>query len=257
MLLDTQILSFAHKGEWPIEEDSIPAPSPEGIYIPSTAAQEFLESQVEDPAQARYYIPLTKDPIEIEGLFKYARKEDTGFTKNYTDKFVVNTPKEYNSQREFGHKAISNVINKNLHKLFKASIQGLSKSKIKKLKERVLFSMNSGLKCLPLSKSISDVGVELLELFLKNNEPKKNFKNIFNDIMILAMSEELNYRLWTEDRLLAKFASNNLGRDIKRESGLFEVLSKDENTKEMQKGESKGYINTRIRQIMKQGRGEG
>ena len=254
MLVDTQILSFAYKGQCPIDGMPVPDISSDGIQIPSVVAQEFLETQLSNHTSARYYIPLTSDPIRIEALVDYARDHEKGFSKVSTDQFLLNTPTGHNAQIEFGHIAMADAINEQRYDLFRSSVSALSKARRKRLKRRFAYIIEMGLQCVPLSQSAGEIGRNFLDRFLECHESKSNFRNTVNDMMILAMSKELNSELWTEDELLGQFASTTLGRSVENKGGLFKVFPpQKDGGSEQSDDESKGYVNkswrTRIQEI--------
>lgn len=256
MLADTQVLSFAYKGQSLTEGMPVPDMKSDRVKIPSVVAQEFLESQVFDHTKARYYIPLTSDPIRIKALVDFARNYERGFQKTSTDHFLLNTPASYKSQLEFSHIAMADVINERRYNLFKGSISGLSKARRKTLKKRFAYILETGLQCVPLSRSATELGLDLLDRFLKCHAPKSNFRNTVNDMMILAMGKELGSQLWTEDELLSQFASTTLGRKVGKHDGLFKVSpSQEEQNRERTDNESKGYVNKSWRQRAQESQG--
>jgi hypothetical protein len=244
MLIDTQILSFAYKKKSPKNGIEPPSLLPNYHVIPSIVCQEFLESQIPDTTSARYYFPLLSQYSIGDYLLPFFLKSNKAFSKARTDQFILDFNNEYPSQMEFGHIAISNIINDKRISLFHASISQLGKKRRKRLKNRFKFIVMKNFKCEPLSREAIEIGLELLSEFLKDHEPKDNFRNTVNDIMILAMAECNGISLWTEDALLSQFAENVLQSKIDETNGLYTINMRTRTKKtSIHDRESKEYIN--------------
>lgn len=244
MLIDTQILSFAYKKKSPKNGKKPPSLLPKIHAIPSVVCQEFLESQIPDTTSARYYLPLLPQYPIGDYLLPLYKKRKKAFSKNITDQVILDFNNEYPSQIEFGHLAISNIINDKNSNLFRASISQLRKKRRKKLRDRFKFINRKNIKCKPLSSEAIEIGLELLSLFLEDYEPKDNFRNTVNDIMVLAMAEYNGISLWTEDELLSQFAEKVLQSDIDEKNGLYTInVSSQVKNSSKQNRESKEYIN--------------
>ena len=110
---------------------------------------------------------------------------------------------------------------------------------------RFKFVIGAPLRCVPLCIHDVQLGFALLEHLTEGYEPKKNFQNTWNDILILATAINRAATLVTEDTLLSRFAADSFHAHTQpREK--FIAVSFPGAVTEPARGslESKGYVNT-------------
>ena len=231
--LDTQIISYSHKGEtdWIVENK----------HISSIVACEFLMSNSTLNDQANYYIPVCNDVTHIR-LF---RKMDHSFAKKISDSILFNFSKiDQPPFRQYNNKSISNIINNKRKDLLHSSIGHLKKEMRKTINNKFIFLLDQNISCNPIYECDIETGYELLDLFSKEYNTKDNFKNTWNDILILSKTINDKAILNTNDKLLKKFAEKYFPNNITRKDDIFTLDFEDKkNAVRNNIQESKGYIN--------------
>ena len=238
--LDTQILIDAFSGtpSYPVERRA----------ISSIAANELLQIQGAKLSQAKYYVPMI--PKGIRSLHHanitetMTAKRDHPFNKMRTDRVIMDFGGQYPTIIEYGNLAIAEVINEHAIRLFDQAINFLSKERQKILKRRFRFLLDMGIQCVPLDKDALVTAQELLYEFGAKHSLKDNFRNTWNDMLIVAAALQAAGNLTTRDTLLARFTANRFaasqhqaGPNITIE---FERAAPRQRPKSL---ESKGYIN--------------
>lgn len=231
--LDTQIISYSYKGE----TDWIVA----NKHISSIVACEFLMSNSTLNNQANYYIPIHSDIIHLR-LF---RKMDHSFAKKLSDSILFDFSK--NNQQpfyQFNNQSISNIINNKRKDLLDSSIGHLKKDMRKTINNKFIFLLDQNISCNPIYECDIVTGYVLLDSFLKEYKPKSNFKNTWNDILILSKTINDKAILKTNDKLLKMFGEKYFPNNITRKDDIFTLDFEDKNNAERNNiQESKGYIN--------------
>jgi hypothetical protein len=88
------------------------------------------------------------------------------------------------------------------------------------------------------------MGYDLLDKFLIKHSSKSDFKNTWNDILILSKAINKQLPLLTEDKLLNRFAAENYNTKAIQENGFLKIdFSDTKNVEKRTNKESKGYIN--------------
>ena len=121
-----------------------------------------------------------------------------------------------------------------------------SKENYKDIKAKFNFILEHNLNCLPIETKDIELGYILLELFIKKHSIKEDFRNSWNDILILSKSINTIAKLITKDKLLNNFAAGLCNakiisievNDIEIDFSKSEIIEND-----YTKFESKGYIN--------------
>ncbi len=235
--LDTQVVSYAIKGKW--------SESVEGCAISSIVANELFLVQGGDPANANLYIPLLSSRHTMGPMALELRRRDHPFNKRLSDSIIMDFGNEFPAIIEYNNLSISILINDGLADLFAGAINHLDKDTKKTLKRRFQFLLENGIQCIPLRKSDVEMAFELLSRFREKYNIKENFRNTWNDLLVMSCAMGVNEPLITEDGLLAKFASENLGVTPKKKQDFVELpFASDKTPNQKQFRESKGYINT-------------
>lgn len=240
-ILDTQIISYALKGRYGLPLD--------GKTISAITANEFLMVQGSNLAQANYYVPVLSRfhfPESTDGISPTSRRlgMDHPFRKIVTDQVIIDFGNEYPTIVEYGNLAISLLINKQVSGIFHDAIKFLDKQQRKIIRKRFDFLLENKVRCQPLAKTSVRVAMELLQEFRKEHNLKENFRNSFNDMLILASAIDTSALLITEDSLLNKFASKQFTGAYQIQDGIATIdFSQDSLATRHKSRESKGYIN--------------
>lgn len=233
--IDTQVVSYAISGKWnePIGD----------CVISSIVANELFLVQGDDPAKANLYIPLS---ISMMGamLPTGIRRRDHPFNKRLSDSIIMDFKNEFPTIIEYNNLSISSLINNRQVDLFAGAINHLDKYTKKILKRRFQFLVENNIQCIPLKKTDIEVAFELLSRFTEKYNLKKNFRNSWNDLLIMSCAMCANESLITSDGLLSKFASEYLGVIPTKAHDFVELpFSVSQTTSQKKFLESKGYVN--------------
>ena len=199
--IDTQVLSYAHKGAF---DDTV-----DGRYISSITANEFLAS----PGRTAHdgslpYPPWGATPRIALGTGGGNRPEHP-FNRHTTDRIVMDFGGQFPAIIEYGNLAVSEVINERANDVFPAAIDSLEKDQRQLLRRRFSFIQDAELWCRPVSREGVWLAYRLLDEFIKHHNVKKNFRNTWNDLLILATAMEASGHLTTKDSELSRFVSES------------------------------------------------
>lgn len=236
-ILDTQIISYASKGQ---SEYLMP-----GETISSITASEFLQLQNPSHTHANYYVPiLGTNHRPYSRLKPILQKRNRKFTKLITDSIVINFGTDHPSIVEYSNLALSLTINNQDASLFYDSICTLPKEKQKLIRGRFNFLLKNRISCVPINKEIIDAAHGLLFKFEQTHNPKNNFRNTWNDIMILSTAMASSAVLVTEDNELNRFAASQYPCQLESIGNMVTMdFSVNRTTILGPQEESKGYIN--------------
>lgn len=234
--LDTQVISYAMKGKW---ERSI-----QGAMISSIVANEFLLVQSEELAQANWYIPLLSrchsndlPPIEL-------RQRDHPFRKESSDSIIMDFGNEFPTVVEYNSLSIANAINEGHVDLFVGATNHLDKPLRKRLVSRFRFIVDNEIGCTPLQQRDVQHAFSLLGQFRREHNLKQNFRNSWNDLLILSSARNAEVDLITEDNELSRFASNVDGGTSSRVDDFIRIqFPRSDQQPRRPSRESKGYTN--------------
>jgi|SanBayMetagenome_1026888.scaffolds.fasta_scaffold00786_2 predicted nucleic acid-binding protein len=236
-ILDTNIISYASKGD---QKYLV-----EGEAISSITASEFLEIQSSNPRRANYYVPiLSANHRSCLPFSSMLSRRDRPYSKSTTDSVVFSFSADYPSLIEYSNLAISLAINNQDSQLFYSSIRTLSKEKHKVIKGRFDFILRHHISCIPLNQDIISNAHELLSKFKQSHNLKDNFRNSWNDVMILSTAMVSSTTLVTKDTELNRFAASAYPCKCKTDGDTVILdFSIGEKREAVSKQDSKGYIN--------------
>lgn len=164
--------------------------------------------------------------------------------KRSTDALHIDFGGQFPSIIEFNSLSLSFAINHGRTRSFTSAVRFLPPDTTKLLVRRFKFLVGARVMCIPVTSDDVQLGFNLLGQFLENHEPKKNFRNTWNDILILGSAINRAATLITQDTLLSRFAGDAYG--AKRQSTgadlTLQFPSKPPQRKASQ-SESKGYVN--------------
>lgn len=231
-LIDTQILSYEYKKK---HEFDI-----RGKVLPSIVAHEFLLFQSPKFTEAAFYLPVLV-PIEDQQDFL---KRDHPYPKRLTDSLLFDFGQTHPPFQVFSNLAISEAINLQREDLFNSAVQFQEKQRQKELRKRFRFILDNKLTCEPVVADEIQNGYILLSQFISKYKIKNNFRNSWNDILILSKAISSGMTLHTKDSLLNTFAAEvNHAQLEKKANMLILKFSDSAQPKVKNSKESKGYIN--------------
>lgn len=237
-IIDTNILYYKHQNPKYIISLS-------NGFITSINALEFLKNiEKKHTNRAKYYIPLISQ-IHLGTLANKFHK-NRPFNKRLSDNIAFDFKRDFESYVLYNNHSICKCINENSKELFYPSIEFLAKENFKEIKDKFNFLLESKLTCLQIDNRDIDLSYSLLDLFLKNHSIKEDFRNSWNDLLILSKSINTKSILVTKDKLLNKFAAEIYDAKVvsSTENEIeidFRELDFEDN--KYRKFESKGYIN--------------
>src|SRR5207249_4716903 len=100
---------------------------------------------------------------------------------------------------EYNSVALSFHINDGRLRRFESAVRFLQPTTPKLLVRRSRFLVSRELRCIPITPDDVRLGFELLSAFTKEHAPKANFRNTWNDILILSACMNRQGSLRTED----------------------------------------------------------
>lgn len=237
-IIDTNILYYKHKN--PNYNVSLA-----DSHITSINALEFLKNiEKVHTNRAKYYIPRIS-PIHL-GILSSKFHDNRPFNKKLSDSIIFDFKQDFESYVFYNNHTVSMSINENIRELFYASIQFLPKEDYKEIKDKFNFITNNKLTCLMIDNRDIDLSYGLLDEFLKTHSIKEDFRNSWNDLLILSKSINTKSTLISKDKLLNKFAAEIYdAKIISRAENEIEIdFTKSEvDENKYRKFESKGYIN--------------
>jgi predicted nucleic acid-binding protein len=240
--IDTNILYHKYSGElsdFIIEKQT----------ITSINALEFLKNiEKKHNNRARYHIPNVKSALHFAKFINgegYIKKRNHPIGKSASDYVLFDFANEFESYAFYNNHSISQVINNKYNELFYLSIAFLEKSELKEIRDKYNFLISNNLFCENIDATDIELGYELLDKFLQKYSLKGNFRNCWNDILILSKCINKGSRILTGDKLLNRFACDIYEGSIRNEKDLLDIKFPDRKSaiKKNIDRESKGYIN--------------
>lgn len=239
MMIDTQILSYAYKGQSTADLSA----SVGGAAISSVVAHEFLETYL--PASttaARYYIRYHKGhPYPMQ----QPERPPSTTRPPMIDKLIFEFGGDFPSIVEYGSRAMAAIVNDRAHAAFAGILDSLDKPFRKKIRPRFGFICREIDECVPLSAETARIGLHLFDQFTRRHSVKGNVRNSVSDMMILATAVSCRARLLSKDSLLNRFAAEVYGVSW-QEAGQRRIaidFQRLDATPVQRRTESKGYIN--------------
>lgn len=236
MLVDTQRMSHYFKDDVKIENRC----------ISSITAKELFEMyDKKKNNDDKYYIPIIPHykNYEVTPELLNRIRQNRRPSKNRCDKLLIDFNKDHQSLVEYGSKSVSYVINKSHYNNFKWSTSHLAKPMRDRVRSRYNYLLDQKVTCLPLDTQIVSQSMEILFEFTKLYSLKNDFRNSFNDMLILATAIHHRLPLLTDDSLLARFSADRFGGSLSEKSSEVIVDFRRKAVASSNKLESKGYIN--------------
>lgn len=241
MIIDTQIVSYWFKG-------SLSSKLCAEIEVSSITASEFLLFQTQENNKPDYYIlpPKQYEFLSQAGMITTAKnnKKWAKMGSHRTDSFTIDFGNYFSPYKVFGNDAIADIINSKKYEAFKLSISHLPKQKQKYLKKRIEFIFDNAVQCYPTDANTIEQAMELFIDFDNQYSAKENIKNTINDILILSTAVTNETKIYTEDKLLNRFALEKFSvPSTELEKGVEMDFSSSATAINKESSESKAYIN--------------
>src|SRR5262249_26674706 len=135
------------------------------------------------------------------------------------------------------------AINQRLDLLVAAAIGFLPKDQIKSIRARFGFLVRNNIQCVPLNRNDIEVAFWLLHEFLGSYNPKQNFRNTWNDILVLSAAINRGVALYTKDRLLGEFAATVTHTPIIDRKDFLDLKFERSTMTKKDTSDAKGYVN--------------
>jgi len=231
-LIDTNVLSYVYNKNNNYEL------SIDNEYISSIIALEFLLIQ-----KKNYYIPNIGNIAKNTYLSRLIKIEHLP-RKHSTDSILFNFNQLHDSFSYYSNFAISDLINNQNVILYDKIMEFQDKIHRKELKKKIRFIIDNNIKCEPILDEDIKAGYLILEKFINKYSTKGNFRNTWNDILILSKSINKNLSLITEDKLLNKIAIEFYNATVIKNHGFVNLTFNNiEKIIRKTNKESKWYIN--------------
>ncbi len=238
MMLDTQIVSQM------IKSRSRPS---DGDRICSTVLKELVGAyKIGDLRRDSFYVPFYSPEIQEIHMRSGIRKDilKRGPQKHHCDKVIVSFGGRFPDLVEYGNRSIAAALNSGNISALKWSIEKLSKFKSRTALSCFDYLIQHGVTCIAATESDFDRAADALFDFSQEYSLKDNFRNSFNDLLILACAERQQEDLQTKDSLLSRFfASRNSNRVSENGSNIVVHFAGSALGRSGGRSESKGYIN--------------
>jgi hypothetical protein len=189
------------------------------------------------------YWESQSNPLHHFQTYHWGNKKWAQMGGRRTDQLILSFGSELPQYIEYGSLAIASLLNNRYVDLFSLCVSHLQKAKQKYLITRCKFICDNGIRCVPLTKAIAQVGLNVLSAFRDRYTLKGNVRNTINDILIFSTAFHHKLRLRTDDCLLNRFSSDYLGGMTRTRYGILEVTFPNEGEIKPCSQESKGYIN--------------
>lgn len=238
MIIDTNILHYAFKDKNSIEIDL------KFKSITSINALEFLRNiEKKHNNKAKYYLPTPTIQAVIQ--LELLKKLNHPWSKHVSDVIFFDFKNDFDSYALYNNESISQVINSKATDIYNSAIYFFDKPEYKKLKEKFKFILKNDINCISLNENDIELGYDLLRKFLSKYSLKDDFRNCWNDILILSKAINLGEVIYTSDNLLQQFASEIYNGELKKQNGHVTITFPSFNFDEIKvkRIESKNYIN--------------
>ncbi|WP_341718788.1 hypothetical protein QQG74_03145 [Micromonospora sp. FIMYZ51] len=250
--VDTMIVSYAWKG--------VSGYAIDGRTLSSVAAQEFLLVHTKDLKTPRYYMPrpphlrsqgpslLRVGEKGLSGPQQHARR------RKYTDRLFIDFASDHPTIFEYGHNRLAGAINGGEIQYYETCIRDLDRQLRRDLLGRFTFLVHNRVKCVALTPKTVESMFPLLNEFSRTNNPKKNFRNTINDMLVLSTALEGRASLFSKDEALNRFAADFYRAPFKRVASHALCIDFDGGaSNRRQPIESKGYVNRSWQVIERRG----
>lgn len=239
--IDTNILYYKYANKkYPVQV--------KGQNIVSINALEFLRNiEKVHNNRAKYHIPVASvGHIFMHGEFMRAHNRDRPFPKHVSDAIIFDFKQDYDSYALYNNETMTDVVNSKMKELFQLSISFMGKEEYKEIKSKFSFLIKNDITVHSISETEIATSYDLLDRFLKKHSIKEDFRNSWNDLLILAKVINIGGNLISTDKLLNNFAAKEFSASIKKNNDFIEFQFPSTSVKsddDWFKKESKGYIN--------------
>lgn len=238
MMLDTQVLSQLCRSKAKIDINN---------RISSTVAKELFGAyRKSDFRNDNFYVPFYSAASYSHRLASSVRKDAIRRIpqKRHADKAVVNFGGVFPDLVEYSNKSIALAINSKNEGALKWAISKQSKRKIVNILSQYRHIIQNDINCVAVTEEDFENAASILFQFTRRHNLKSNFRNSFNDLLILACTERLRHALATKDSLLHRYyVYKSAGRISENDNNIIIDFEGGAKKRKSNRRESKGYIN--------------
>jgi predicted nucleic acid-binding protein len=223
--------------------------------VSSTTLQEIFGMQCGENAENRFYLPLIQNGYHLWMHVNMAR-EKRGMRrrskrKPRTDRLVIDFARDHPTVVEYSHIATCRLLQFSAKqpelgsKIFTTYARdALSRAAFSHASRHFKALADSQVRYLALTLETVRMALPLLSEFEARFSLKDNFRNSWNDMLILATAIRANEALITRDRVLAEFAADVIQAEVADHADAsFQVDFNTESVMRRSNLESRGYIN--------------
>lgn len=249
--IDTQILSYKFKNNKEFFDGDI-----RGCQISSIVALEFLEIMIKGENKAKMY------PVKLIGGWSYwpwlrhvaQNIKVPEIWKISADRVIIDFSGKYESILIYSNEAISDLINqKRSDMILLFARNALNKKEFKEFRKKLQFIVDNEITVVPVTtKTVAQMQC-IYEDIKSEYNVKKNYRNSFMDLLILATAVEKKERLITEDKELNKALQKCCNYlDISSNSkGISNIDYRDDEKNQNIRKNHKNYVNNGWRIFLK------
>ena len=162
--------------------------------------------------------------------------------KQYSDRVVFDFGHEFPPIILYNNASFADMINKRGRKLLEECLGHLRRAQRREVVKKYDFLVEAGVRCVPLTRKDVRIGFSLLDAFVRNHNLKRDFRNSWNDLLILAAVINAGSVLVTRDNELSRFGANQNRAEIRRTPPFVELEFPAPSARaERLRLESKGY----------------
>ncbi|MFE0642802.1 hypothetical protein ACFW2Y_14485 [Streptomyces sp. NPDC058877] len=146
---------------------------------------------------------------------------------------------------EYGHIMMGWLIRNQREDIYARRVSHLPRQEQRALRKSFAFILEQDIRCVSLDSKKAQKGVDLLFAYSRTegSNLKGDFRNSFNDMLILGTAMDLGYDLVTEDRELWKFSRRMLPITCELDGQLVRLKTQREQGGRQHSQESRGYVN--------------
>ncbi|MGW4482015.1 hypothetical protein [Rhodococcus triatomae] len=257
LLVDTNYISAWREG-------SVDPPDASVVYTSTTTLQELYNMQTGNGWEYRYQVPLglafgAVDDIADIRRFVRAHRGRFGTSRitrgNLPYAFTVRLPVDLAFHDE---EYVTEFCHPHLVRLQKSggtdsirvlATEALGRSRAKPVVDSFIFVAEQNIEPIAADEKTGETAVILLRLMKRMGiNYKKNPRNTFNDLLILATAIDYGLDLRTNDKVLMRLAESH-GRSVTAPSGDFATLAAPSEAPKKSTNEIGGYVNSQWRKL--------
>lgn len=198
--------------------DAEPLVSASRRFTSSVVLQELFLAQLGQGGYS-YALPSLRSHMHMHRQFLgmstfLSRHAKARPVSGSADKIILDFAGDLPSRLERGHFTMADAYNSAARPVLQAYSSVLGKEKSRNVLRRYDALKEMGVQAIPLNVVTAQLGLDLFSQFGNTHNAKKDKRNTFNDMLILATAMDENIALATYDQELVSFAREVSGREM-------------------------------------------